>query len=476
MAANDSAPPKPHHVGDLDAMLWGIEKDPLLRQTITVVLILDRAPDPDVLMDRLERGSRTLPSFRHRLVEPPLRLSTPRWIVDPNFDLSYHVRWIGAPGDRSLEGVLEYAGQSAMSGLDRQRALWTVTVVEGLKRGRAALVLTVDHVMSDGIGLLAIFGVLGDVTRRPRDLGPMPQVPEHEDESPLGLTAEAAGYTGGRIVHFLGRSAGVTARTLAKVARRPKETATALARDVRAVSRIMAPNFKTLSPLMTERRGWLRFAAFEADLDGLRKAARTRACTVNDAFLTAVAHGFASYHQRHGVPVDQLRTTIPVDVRKPGDPPFGNRVNGCRTSIAIGTDDPGAAMVTYHRLIGGLQDAAKLPLAGALGTVINAFGPAVNVVFGLIMKHDDFVLSNVNAGDVALYLAGAKVLSIFPFGPPVGTAANVTLVGYHHKAQVGINVDAAAVPDLDALTGSIRAGFDAVIALGDGSPNPHPNR
>jgi hypothetical protein len=60
------------------------------------------------------------------------------------------------------------------------------------------------------------------------------------------------------------------------------------------------------------------------------------------------------------------------------------------------------------------------------------------------------------------------VLSIFPFGPPVGTAANITLVGYHHKALIGINVDAAAVPDLGALAACIREGFDAVIALGDG--------
>ena len=468
MAAIDSrVPQKPHHTGDLDAMLWGIEKDPVLRQTITVVLVLDRAPDREILLDRLERGSRTLPSFRHRLVEAPLRLSTPRWIVDPNFDLSYHVRRIGAPGDGSLDGVLEFARQSAMSGLDRERPLWTITVVEGLKGGQAALILTVNHVMSDGTGLLAIFAVLGDLTRKPRDLGPMPAIPEPEDRSRLGLAAEAARYSGQRILRFVGRSAGLTARTLPTVVRRPRDTATTVAKDVRAVSRIMAPNLKTLSPLMTERRGWLRFAALEADLEGLRKAAKTRGCTVNDAFLTAVAHGFALYHQRHGEPVDRLRTTIPVDIRKPGDPLFGNRVNGCRLAIPIGADDPGAAMVTYHRLIKGLEEVAKLPLASALGTVINAFGPAVNLVFGLIMRHDDFVLSDVNAGNLEFYLGGAKVLSIFPFGPPVGTAANITLVGYHRKALIGINVDAAAVPDLGALVACVREGFDAVIALGD---------
>jgi hypothetical protein len=36
---------KPLHAGDSEAAMWGIEKDPLLRQTMTAVLILDRPPD-----------------------------------------------------------------------------------------------------------------------------------------------------------------------------------------------------------------------------------------------------------------------------------------------------------------------------------------------------------------------------------------------------------------------------------------------
>jgi len=122
----------------MESALWGIEKDPLLRQTMTAVLILDRPPDRETLLDRLERASRTLPPLRHRLVEVPFRLSTPRWLIDPNFDLSYHVRWIAAPGDGSLDGVLEFARQSAMSGLDQARPLWVLTLSLPRKRFQEA--------------------------------------------------------------------------------------------------------------------------------------------------------------------------------------------------------------------------------------------------------------------------------------------------------------------------------------------------
>jgi hypothetical protein len=41
------------------------------------------------------------------------------------------------------------------------------------------------------------------------------------------------------------------------------------------------------------------------------------------------------------------------------------------------------------------------------------------------------------------------------------------MLGYDHRAFVGINADAAAVPDLDTLIACIREGFDAVAALAD---------
>ncbi|MCJ7671858.1 MAG: diacylglycerol O-acyltransferase, partial [Acidimicrobiia bacterium] len=85
------------HMRDSDAFSWYMEADPLLRSTVVSVLLFDRCPDLAVLLDRAERASRLVPGLRHRLVEPPLRLAPPRWTVDPDFDLSWHVRHVEAP-------------------------------------------------------------------------------------------------------------------------------------------------------------------------------------------------------------------------------------------------------------------------------------------------------------------------------------------------------------------------------------------
>ena len=457
----------PLHVGDMDAVMWGIEKDPVLRQTMTAVLVLDRSPDHQTLLERMEHATRSLPPFRHRLVATPLRLSTPRWLVDPNFDLSYHVRWIRAPGDGSIDGVLEFARQSAMSGFDQARALWTVTVVEGLQRGQTALIMNMSHVMTDGVGSLAVLAHLGDFTREPRDIGAMPAVPQPENDSPVQLAAEAMTYTMRRTVGFLSRSANAATRTVPAALSRPIDTANTVNKNLRALMRVMTPSRKSLSPLMAERRGWMRFAALELDLQTLRTAAKPRGCTVNDAFVTAVAHGFALYHQRHGKPVERLRVAIAVNIRQPGDFSIANHVRGESIAIPVGIDDPAGALAMFHDLLSAVKEEVRLPSTTALDGVLGVLGPAVAPLLGTMLKHDDFAVSNIPAGDQTVYIAGAKVVAIYPFGPLMGTAANCSLLGYDHKAFVGINVDAAAVPDLDMLARCIREGFDAVMALAD---------
>jgi hypothetical protein len=75
-----------------DALMWNIERDPMLRSTILSVMILDRPPDPDRFRIAVARSLQRVPRLRQRVALDPLGVAPPRWELDPHFDLAYHVR------------------------------------------------------------------------------------------------------------------------------------------------------------------------------------------------------------------------------------------------------------------------------------------------------------------------------------------------------------------------------------------------
>ena len=62
------------HMSDSDALMWNIEKDPLLRSTIVTVLFFDQTPDWETLVGRIERGSWLIPRMRQRVATPMMRM------------------------------------------------------------------------------------------------------------------------------------------------------------------------------------------------------------------------------------------------------------------------------------------------------------------------------------------------------------------------------------------------------------------
>src|SRR5271165_7690115 len=92
-----------------DAFSWYMERDPALRSTVVAIDWLDRAPDWDVLVGRVDRISRLMPSLRQRVVESPFRLTVPRWSYDPHFDLNFHLSRVTAPPPGTRDAVLEIA-------------------------------------------------------------------------------------------------------------------------------------------------------------------------------------------------------------------------------------------------------------------------------------------------------------------------------------------------------------------------------
>ena len=108
-----------------------------------------------------------------------------------------------------------------MSGLDADRPLWTFTVVEGLDGGRAAVVVKLHHVLTDGVGGIAMLPFLVDATREPGDLGPMPSLPEDGVTNRRALTLDALGTRRERLTSFLRGAGGLAVRNAPQAMRHP---------------------------------------------------------------------------------------------------------------------------------------------------------------------------------------------------------------------------------------------------------------
>ena len=77
----------------------------------------------------------------------------------------------------------------------------------------------------------------------------------------------------------------------------------------------------------------------------------------------------------------------------------------------------------------------------------------------------DFAATNLRGSPVPLYIAGARVIANYPFGPRANTALNATLLSYCDDLNLGLNIDPAAVTDIDTLMADIAYSFDALLGI-----------
>jgi hypothetical protein len=75
----------------------------------------------------------------------------------------------------------------------------------------------------------------------------------------------------------------------------------------------------------------------------------------------------------------------------------------------------------------------------------------------------NLTISNVQGPPIPVFLAGAKVLAMYPVSIPVhGIALNITVQSYIDKLDFGITASANAVPDANHLGDLMR---DALAEL-----------
>ncbi|MGE2690837.1 wax ester/triacylglycerol synthase family O-acyltransferase [Mycolicibacterium pulveris] len=461
----------PEELNALDQILHRGEANPRTRSGIMTLEILDTTPDWDLFRARFEHTSRKVLRLRQKVVSPTLPTVAPRWVVDPDFNLDYHVRRIGVPEPGTFRQVLDLAEVAAQSPLDISRPLWTATLVEGLADGRAALVVHLSHAVTDGVGGVEMFANLYDLEREPPPQE-VPPLPIPQDLSPNDLMRQGITRLPGTM---FGRFRGVlsgAAHVVGEAVRDPLSRFGDVVEYAMSGARVVGPVAEP-SPVLRRRSLSSRSEAIDIEFGDLHRAAKAAGGSINDAYLAGLCGALRLYHHAKGVPIDELPMAVPVNLRSDADPAGGNRFAGVNLAAPIGLTDPRVRIKNIRSQMTTKREERAIDMVGAIAPVLGLLPDSVLESMAGTIVNSDVQASNVPvyAGDT--FIAGAKVLRQYGLGPLPGVAMMVVLISRSGYCTITTRYDRAAVTDPDLWARCLVQGFDEVLALGgDGRSVP----
>jgi diacylglycerol O-acyltransferase len=411
-----------------------------------VVLVLDPAESLDLVRvrDLLDGRVRDIPRLRQRLVRVPFGCGGPIWVDDPDFDIGNHVTqtWCTAPGDE--EALAATALSAVMAPLPRDRPLWGACLVNGLAGGRVALVVTLHHVISDGVGGLAVLAGLVDPGPVPGTAGP--RFPQARP----GLTALARDAVARKV------------RALLRVRRSWQ-----LLRASFGAGGGLRPPRITDCSLMRRTGPRRRLTVVRVGREPLRLAAHRRGATTNDAVLVTVSGALATVLSARGEQVDTIVVTVPVSGRGTDDgADLGNLVSPLLVPVPV-TGDVDARLTTLAALVrAGKAAATGPPPIAVLGWLFRPLAALGGYRWYLNHQHRFHTLvSHLRGPQDRLDFAGAPIVSAIPIG--VAEGGNVTayfaVLSYTDTITITAVVDPDHFPDLDRLTDGLRAELDEIV-------------
>ena len=207
------------------------------------------------------------------------------WADDPEFDIAFHVRRTAVPAPGGEAELTSLVAELMVVPLDRQRPLWELWLVEGLRGGRVGLVQKVHHALADGLASVELATVLLDVERHPAGVRPpVPAWHPRPEPAEVAVVASNAARRGAMGVHATARTVGAMFDPVG-TARRTRRLAEALGALTSSLS-VAPPSSLNVDVGQSRRMAFVR-----QPMDGLRRVEKRFGVTVNDALLAAVAAG-----------------------------------------------------------------------------------------------------------------------------------------------------------------------------------------
>jgi diacylglycerol O-acyltransferase / wax synthase len=398
--------------------------------------------------------------LRYQLVDIPLKLHHPMWVVNDHIDFDYHVRATRVPAPGGRRELDQLIGEIASTPLDRSRPLWEMYVAEGLADNRIAIIHKVHHVLADGVAsanqmakAMALF--------QPSEVMGMLEEPDLARTRTALLKAAGRDHVG--LIRKLPRLMSETATGVSRVRRRSKERG-----EHPDLARNFAPPDCFINHVVTRGR---RFATAPLALADVKETGKHLGVTINDMVLAMSAGALRKLLLRYDGRADSpLIAGVPVSTDPSPARLAGNEFAYMTPSLPVHIDDPLervrlTAMATSiakenHQLLGPTLIPAWLSYLPPSLAPPMFRRQARRVESASVMN---LTISNVPGPRERGHIEGAIVSEIYSVGPVVaGSGMNITVWSYVDQLAISVLTDDRTLDDPHEATDAMLDAFTEI--------------
>jgi len=431
----------------LDAMfVYG--ETPSMHLHVCGLVVLDTTSMPggyrfetirQMLVERMPR----IPAARQVLTPVPFGVGRPYWFDDPHLDVDRHLHRVALPAPGDARTLAALIGDIASWPLHRDRPLWEMWVIEGLEDERIALVVKMHHSTIDGVSGANLMGQLFDSSPTEASVAVEPE--EYSLQQAPRAAVLFAQALAGRLAQPWELATLVPATAF-----RAASTAWRVARRRPSGSSPAAP----FSAPRTSFNGSIsprRSVAFtDVALTEVKAVKDTLGVTVNDVLTAVVGGALRRYLDDRGeLPEHSLLAAAPVSVHDQVAGSGTTKLSVMFSKLATDEKDPLHRVGTIaaannqakeiQRLVG-----ADTLLRWATHFPFHAVGMGARLYSSMhLSEHHpvvhNLILSNVPGPPIPLYLAGARLVGLYPFGPIMdGAGLNITVLSQEDRVGIGV--------------------------------------